>query len=229
MTLRKRSIACSLAVSLALAVLTAVMIAKAATANTRITPDPIVDDHLDAAHGQRMAVLAGGCFWGVQLVFEHVKGVLFVTAGYAGGSTKNPSYEMVSSGLSGHAESVKIIYDPAQVTYGTLLKVFFSVAHDPTEVNRQGPDQGTQYRSIIFYNDADQQRIAQAYIDQTNNAKIFDRKIATQLVPYQPFYQAEAYHQDFAIHNQANPYIYTFDLPKLQDLRKSLPDLYVKN
>ncbi len=195
---------------------------------TASPPDPAVDDSL-APGSQKTAVFAGGCFWGLQLVFEHVKGVTNVTAGYAGGSVKNPSYEMVSSGQTGHAESVKILYDPSQVSYGTLLKVFFSIAHDPTELNRQGPDEGTQYRSVIFYSDPDQQRIAQAYIDQMSHANIFGRKIVTQLVPSQPFYQAEAYHQDFAQHNPFNPYISMFDLPKLDNLKKSLPNLYVKH
>jgi peptide-methionine (S)-S-oxide reductase len=158
-----------------------------------------------------------------------VKGVIYVTAGYAGGSVRNPSYTMVSSGQTGHAESVKIVYDPSKVTYGALLKVFFSVAHDPTQLNRQGPDEGSQYRSIIFFNDENQEHIARAYIAQLTEANEFSHKIVTQVVPYQPFYQAELYHQDYAIHNSFNPYIVMYDLPKLDDLRKSMPDLYVKH
>ncbi|HEY2646753.1 MAG TPA: peptide-methionine (S)-S-oxide reductase MsrA [Candidatus Acidoferrales bacterium] len=178
--------------------------------------------------GKQTVVLSGGCFWGIQLVYEHVKGVVSATSGYSGGTTKSPSYEMVSSGRTGHAESVKIVYDPSKITFGQLLKVFFSVAHDPTELNRQGPDEGTQYRSAIFYGDADQQRIARAYIDQLDQAKVFSHKIVTQLSPVGEFYQAEGYHQDYAIHNRMNPYIMINDLPKVDNLRKQLPDLYVK-
>lgn len=199
-----------------------------ASAKTVTTPDPVVDDSLAATSGKQTVVLSGGCFWGIQLVYEHVKGVLNVTAGYSGGTRKNPSYEMVSSGTTGHAESVKIVYDPSQVTYGQLLKVFFSVAHDPTELNRQGPDEGTQYRSAIFYTDDEQQRIARAYIDQLDQAKVFSQRIVTQLAPLSAFYSAEDYHQDYAIHNRMNPYIMINDLPKVDHLRKQLPDLYVK-
>jgi peptide-methionine (S)-S-oxide reductase len=192
------------------------------------TPDPVVDDSLAATSGKQTVVLSGGCFWGIQLVYEHVKGVVNVTAGYSGGTAKNPSYELVSSGSTGHAESVKIVYDPSQVTYGQLLKVFFSVAHDPTELNRQGPDEGTQYRSAIFYTDDEQQRIARAYIDQLDQAKVFSHRIVTQLAPLSAFYSAEGYHQDYAIHNPMSPYIMINDLPKVDHLRKQLPDLYVK-
>ncbi len=172
--------------------------------------------------------LAGGCFWGMQLVFEHVKGVVSVTAGYSGGSAGTAQYETVSTGETGHAESVKIIYDPSKITFGTLLKVFFSVAHDPTELNYQGPDEGTQYRSAIFYTEDDQKRIAGAYISQLDAAKIFRHKIVTELTPLIAFYPAEAYHQDYAVHNPNSPYIVFNDLPKLDHLRKELPDLYVK-
>ncbi len=204
------------------------LVAFNVSAKKAVTPDPAVDDAPGAKSGPQTVVLSGGCFWGIQLVFEHVKGVVDVKAGYSGGSAKNASYEIVSSGTTGHAESVKIVYDPSQVTYGQLLKVFFSVAHDPTQLNRQDPDEGTQYRSVIFYGDADQQRIAQAYVAQMDQAKVFSHKIVTQIVPLQAFYQAEGYHQDFAIHNPLNPYIRTFDLPKLDNLRKSLPALYVE-
>jgi len=193
------------------------------------TPDPVVDDSLAVTSGKETVVLSGGCFWGIQLVYEHVRGVVNVTAGYSGGTKQNPSYELVSSGTTGHAESVKIVYDPSKVTYGQLLKVFFSVAHDPTELNRQGPDEGTQYRSAIFYRDDEQQRIARAYIDQLDQAKVFSHKIVTQLAPLGAFYPAEDYHQDYAYHNPMNPYIMINDLPKVDHLRKQLPELYVKN
>jgi peptide-methionine (S)-S-oxide reductase len=191
-------------------------------------PDPAVDDSLAATSGKQTVVLSGGCFWGVQLVYEHVKGVVNVTAGYSGGTKPNPSYELVSSGTTGHAESVKIVYDPSQVTYGQLLKVFFSVAHDPTEMNRQGPDEGPQYRSAIFYSNDEQQRIARAYIDQLDQAKVYSHRIVTQLVPLGAFYSAEGYHQDYALHNPMNPYIMINDLPKVDHLKKQLPELYVK-
>jgi peptide-methionine (S)-S-oxide reductase len=177
----------------------------------------------------RRWVIAGGCFWGVQAVFEHVKGVKRATSGYAGGTLTNPDYEAVSSGATGHAESVEVEYDPSQITLGGLLKVFFSVAHDPTELNRQGPDAGTQYRSAIFFGNQDQQRIAQAYVDQLNQAKLFSHPIVTQIAPLKNFYPAEAYHQDYAAHHPDNPYIAMFDLPKVKNLQKQFPNLYVAN
>lgn len=201
---------------------------NAASAVTTL-PDPKVDESLAATKGQETVVLAGGCFWGIQAVFEHVKGVTRATAGYSGGTVANPSYELVSSGTTGHAESVEIVYDPSQITFGRLLKIFFSVAHDPTELNRQGPDEGTQYRSAIFYANESQQRIAQAYIDQLTFSKIFRERIVTQLVPVKAFFPAEEYHQDYAAHNPDNPYIMAYDLPKVNNLRKQFPDLYVKN
>ncbi|MGB9435026.1 MAG: peptide-methionine (S)-S-oxide reductase MsrA, partial [Candidatus Acidiferrum sp.] len=161
---------------------------KSAKAATTI-PDPAVDEKLSSQKGQAKVVLAGGCFWGLQAVFEHVKGVKHVTAGYSGGTLKNPSYEEVSSGQTGHAESIEIEFDPSKVTVGMLLKVFFSVAHNPTELNRQGPDTGTQYRSAIFYENEEQQRIAQAYVDQLNAAKVFSGPIVTQILPFQAFYR----------------------------------------
>jgi peptide-methionine (S)-S-oxide reductase len=173
-------------------------------------------------------VLAGGCFWGIQAVFEHVKGVTSATAGYSGGSAKTAQYETVSTGETGHAESVRVVYDPSQVSFGQLLKVFFSVAHDPTELNRQGPDDGTQYRSVIFWANEDQRKIAQAYIDQLNRAKAFSRPIVTQLTAFQAFYPAEAYHQDYAERHPNEPYIAINDLPKLEHLKQTLPELYVK-
>jgi peptide-methionine (S)-S-oxide reductase len=200
---------------------------NAASATVSIAP-PAVDDALAAQSGQATAVLAGGCFWGVQLVFEHVKGVISATDGYSGGSADTAQYETVSAGGTGHAETVKVVYDPSQITYGRLLQVFFSVATDPTEFNRQGPDEGTQYRSVIFYSNEDQQRIAQAYIAQIDQAHVFRKPIVTQVVPLQAFYQAEAYHQDYATHHPDSMYILTYDAPKLDKLKKSLPDLYVK-
>ena len=199
---------------------------KAATATVTI-PDPAVDAPLAQAKGEQTTVLAGGCFWGIQAVFKHVKGVISATAGYSGGQASTAHYEMVSTGKTGHAESVQVIYDPSQISYGQVLKVFFSVAHDPTELNRQGPDTGTQYRSAIFYANEDQKRIAEAYIDQINQAKVFAGPIVTQVVALNSFYKAEAYHQDYAIHHPDEPYIVINDLPKVANLRKQFPNLYV--
>ncbi|HXA76752.1 MAG TPA: peptide-methionine (S)-S-oxide reductase MsrA [Candidatus Acidoferrales bacterium] len=190
-------------------------------------PDPKVDESPAATKGQETVVLSGGCFWGIQAVFEHVKGVNKATAGYSGGNVKSPSYEDVSSGETGHAESVEVLYDPSKITFGQLLKVFFSVAHDPTQLNRQGPDVGTQYRSAIFFSNPDQQRIAQAYVDQLTQAKVFSNRIVTQILPEKAFYRAEEYHQDYAVHHPDNPYIMMNDLPKVANLKKQLPDLYV--
>jgi peptide-methionine (S)-S-oxide reductase len=192
-------------------------------------PDPKVDESLAATRGRETVVFAGGCFWGIQAVFEHVKGVTKATAGYSGGTVKNPGYEEVSSGTTGHAESVEVVYDPSKITFGQLLKIFFSVAHDPTQLNRQGPDSGTQYRSAIFYQTADQQRIAKAYVDQLGEAKTFSNPIVTQIVAYQAFYRAEDYHQDYAVHNPENPYIMINDLPKVSNLKKQYPGLYVSD
>src|SRR6266550_2395238 len=174
---------------------------KAVTASATAIPDPAVDAPLATAKGEQVAVLAGGCFWGIEAVFEHVKGVKAVKSGYSGGSAGTAQYEKVSTGETGHAESVQIIYDPSQVTYGQLLKVFFSVAHDPTELNRQGPDTGTQYRSAIFYSNDDQRRIALAYIDQLDQAKVFGSPIVTQVGALKAFYEAESYHQNYLAHH----------------------------
>jgi peptide-methionine (S)-S-oxide reductase len=189
-------------------------------------PNPAADEPLNKAKGAQTVVLAGGCFWGIQAVFEHVKGVSSATAGYSGGSAGTAQYETVSTGQTGHAESVRVVYDPSQVSFGQILKVFFSVAHDPTELNRQGPDEGTQYRSVIFYGDEDQRRIAQAYVDQLNVAKVFARPIVTQIVALKAFYPAEGYHQDYAAHHPNDPYIAINDLPKLDHLKQILPELY---
>ena len=179
-----------------------------------------------AAHSKQTAVLAGGCFWGVDAVFKHVKGVANVVSGYSGGSASTAQYETVSTGTTGHAESVKITFDPSQVSYSELLRVFFSVATDPTQLNRQGPDEGTQYRSVIFYADEDQMQIALAYIDQLNKARVFSGPIVTQVVPFKAFYPAEEYHQNFLARNPTYPYIVYNDLPKLRELQKQFPDLY---
>lgn len=190
-------------------------------------PDPKIDLPVAKAKGQQTAVIAGGCFWGIQAVFQHVKGVSSAISGYSGGAAGTAQYETVSTGSTGHAESVKVTYDPSQVTYGQLLKVFFSVAHDPTELNRQGPDSGTQYRSAIFYANDDQKRVAEAYVNQLNRAKVFSHSIVTLVVPLKAFYAAEDYHQDYAIHHPANPYIVINDAPKVANLKQQLPGLYV--
>jgi len=188
-------------------------------------PAPAIDVPLAAAKSHQTAVLAGGCFWGVQAVFQHLKGVSSVTSGYSGGHVKSPSYESVSMGVTGHAETVSIIYDPSQITYGQLLMVFFSVAHDPTQWNRQSPDTGSQYRSAIFFKNEDQKRIAQAYIAQLDAAKVYSRKIVTKVEPFQAFYEAESYHQNYLKNNPDNPYIVYNDLPKLENLKKDFPNL----
>jgi peptide-methionine (S)-S-oxide reductase len=192
-------------------------------------PNPIIDAPLASTKGEQTAVVAGGCFWGVEAVFEHVKGVISVSAGYSGGSANTAHYEMVSEGNTGHAESVQIKYDPSQISYGQLLKVYFAVAHDPTELNRQGPDTGTQYRSAIFYGTEEQKKIAQAYIAQLNKARVFQRPIVTQVVALKAFYEAEGYHQDYALHHPDEPYIAINDLPKVAELRKQLPELYIEH
>lgn len=191
-------------------------------------PDPAVDAPLASKSDKQTAVIAGGCFWGIQAVFQHVKGIKDATSGYSGGSLASPGYEEVSTGSTGHAESVKITFDPSQITYGQLLKVFFSVAHDPTQLNRQGPDTGSQYRSVIFYANEEQQHIAEAYISQLEQAKSFPTRIVTQVVPLKAFYTAEGYHQNYATLHPDNPYIAVNDAPKVEHLRKQLPDLYRK-
>jgi peptide-methionine (S)-S-oxide reductase len=199
---------------------------SSAAASSTPIPDPALDAPLANAKGQQIAVLAGGCFWGIEAVFEHVKGVSDVKSGYAGGSASAAQYEKVSTGQTGHAESVQITYDPSQISYGQLLKVFFSVAHNPTELNRQGPDTGTQYRSAIFYSSEEQKRIAEAYIEQLNKAKVFPRAIVTQVGPLESFHEAEAYHQNYLASHPDQPYIVINDLPKVENLRKQLPGLY---
>jgi peptide-methionine (S)-S-oxide reductase len=189
-------------------------------------PKPVIDAPLAPGKSQQTAVLAGGCFWGVQAVFEHLKGVRSVTAGYSGGHVNSPGYEMVSSGLTGHAESVNITFDPSQISYGQILMIFFSVAHDPTQLNRQGPDDGTQYRSAIFYSNEEQHRIATVYVEQLDAAKVYSRKIVTEVVPFKAFFRAEDYHQDYLQTHSDQPYIVYNDLPKLEHLKKQFPELY---
>ena len=191
-------------------------------------PDPVVDAKLASTKGEQTAVFAGGCFWGIEAVFEHVKGVISASSGYSGGAAETAHYEMVSAGNTGHAESVQVKYDPSQISYGQLLKVYFAVAHDPTQLNRQGPDTGTQYRSAIFFNSAEQKSIADAYITQLNKAGVFKRPIVTQVVALKAFYEAESYHQNYAVQHPDEPYIAINDLPKVAELRKQLPELYVE-
>jgi peptide-methionine (S)-S-oxide reductase len=190
-------------------------------------PAPTTDVALAKTSGKQTAVFAGGCFWGTQAVFERVKGVLKTTTGYSGGSASTATYDQVTTETTGHAESVQVVYDPSKITYGELLRIFFSVAHDPTELNRQGPDVGTSYRSAIFYANDEQKRLATAYIQQLDQAHIFPRPIVTQVVPLKGFYRAEDYHQDYALHNPANPYILVCDRPKIEALKQQFPDLFL--
>jgi len=190
-------------------------------------PAPAVDIPAASVQGPQTAVFAGGCFWGVEAVFRHVKGVSKAVSGYAGGSFKTADYERVSTGSTGHAESVEVTYDPAQVSYGELLRIFFSVAHDPTQLNRQGPDYGTQYRSAIFYVSDEQKRVAQAYIAQLGQAKAYPSAIVTQVIALPAFYAAEAYHQNYLALHPTQPYIVMHDLPKLAQLKQQFPDRYV--
>jgi peptide-methionine (S)-S-oxide reductase len=190
-------------------------------------PAPEVDAARSQISGRQTAVVSGGCFWGVQAVFQHVKGVISATSGYAGGSAKTADYESVSSGGTGHAESVEIVYDPSEITYGELLRVFFSVAHDPTELDRQGPDEGPQYRSSIFYSNQEQKKIAEAYVAQLDAAKVFRHRIVTKVVALEGFYPAEAYHQNYAALHPEQPYIRFNDAPKVEHLKQEFPELYV--
>jgi peptide-methionine (S)-S-oxide reductase len=190
-------------------------------------PAPTADVALAAKPAKQKAVFAGGCFWGTQSVFERVRGVLKTTAGYSGGTAETAHYDQVSSETTEHAESVEIVYDPSQITYGTLLRIFFSVAHDPTQKDRQGPDVGRSYRSVIFFDSRDQERIAKAYIAQLDAAHVFPAKIVTEVTPLEAFYPAEDYHQDYALHNPDNPYIQVCDRPKIEALKEQFPDLFV--
>jgi len=204
----------------------ALVSASGASGANAAVPKPSVDAAIATVKSEQTAVVAGGCFWGIQAVFQHVKGVISATSGYSGGAAKTAEYELVSTGETGHAESVKITYDPSRITYGQLLRVFFSTAHDPTQLDRQGPDEGSQYRSVIFYDSNEQKHIAEAYIAQLEKARVFGRPIVTQVVPLKGFYPAEAYHQDYAAHHPSNPYIVYNDAPKVAHLREQFPDLY---
>jgi len=195
------------------------------TSAATTVPAPVVDEHA-GSDSDRVAVFAGGCFWGIEAVFEHVKGVKNAISGYSGGTASTAHYDIVSTGKTGHAESVQVLYDPSQITYGQLLQIFFSVAHDPTQLNRQGPDEGPQYRSAIFFVNPEQQHIAQAYIDQLNQAKVFGKRIATEVVRLDMFYPAEASHQDYAAHHPNDLYIVMNDAPKVERLRQQFAQLY---
>ncbi len=188
-------------------------------------PAPTLDEHVPTAHSET-AVFAGGCFWGVQTTFQRIKGVTATTAGYSGGSSATATYDQVSAETTGHAESVKIVFDPTRISYGTLLRVFFSVVHDPTQLNRQGPDVGYSYRSVIFFTSPEQQKIATDYIAQLDAAHVFPKKIVTQVVPLKAFYDAEDYHQDYAEKNPNNPYIQICDVPKVAALKQQFPELF---
>jgi peptide-methionine (S)-S-oxide reductase len=197
----------------------------AAAEAAHLVPPPAVDE--TASHGStEVAVFAGGCFWGVQGVFQHVSGVANAVSGYTGGEAKTAEYETVSTGTTGHAESVQVTFDPQKISYGKLLQIYFSVAHNPTELNYQGPDQGTQYRSAVFPANAEQARVAKAYIDQLNQAKVFASPVVTRIEPGKTFYPAEGYHQNYLTLHPDNPYIAINDLPKIEDLKRMFPDVY---
>lgn len=212
---------------LSVAVLLAVLFGVSGHATTRQPiPAPVKDAALAPKSGKKVAVFAGGCFWGTQSVFERVRGVTATTAGYAGGSAATATYDQVTTETTGHAESVRVVYDPAKITYGKLLQIFFSVAHDPTQLNRQGNDEGTSYRSAIFYTDEEQRAISQAYIAQLDAARVFPAKIVTEVTPLKGFYDAEFYHQDYALHHPDNPYIQVCDRPKIEALKEQFPELF---
>jgi len=192
----------------------------------REIPAPALDEVTAQGSASETAVLAGGCFWGVQGVYQHVKGVSSAVSGYAGGESSTAQYEIIGSGMTGHAESVSVTFDPRVISYSRILQIYFSVAHDPTQLNRQGPDMGTQYRSTIFPTSPEQAKVATAYIDQLNRAQIFDAAIVTTIEPDRQFYPAEDYHQDFLTLNPNYPYIVINDLPKIEDLKTFFPDLY---
>jgi peptide-methionine (S)-S-oxide reductase len=203
-------------------------LATCSRAASRVSlPEPEVDDPLAATSSRVSVVIAGGCFWGIEELYQHVRGVTDAVSGYSGGSARNAKYDLVSMGNTGHAESVRVTYDPSKITYGQLLRIFFSVAHDPTQKGGQGPDVGPQYRSVIFAADDHQQQIAAAYIAQLTAASVFKRRIMTKVVPLTAFYEAEAYHQDYAVHNPRQPYIVINDLPKVDALKKQFPQVYV--
>jgi peptide-methionine (S)-S-oxide reductase len=203
-------------------------LATACAQNERAAPIPPakVDVARVQSSSKQTAVFAGGCFWGTQAVFERVKGVIQTTAGYSGGAANTANYDDVSTETTGHAESVRVVYDPSKITYGELLRVFFSVAHDPTQLNRQGPDVGTSYRSVIFYANDDQKRIAEAYIAQLDAAHVFPKPIVTQVTPLKAFYPGEDYHQDYALKNPTSMYTFICDRPKIAALKQQFPELF---
>lgn len=215
----------SLAIVAAVALAT---LAGPAVASPTALPDPLVDTDGAKITGTQTAVFAGGCFWGVEGVFEHVKGVTQVVSGYAGGKADTATYDQVSTGTTGHAESVRVSYDPKRISYGQLLKIFFAVAHNPTELNRQGPDSGTQYRSAIFFGNEEQQKVATAYIAQLQKVHAFPAPIVTQVTPLSVFYDAEAYHQNYLALHPHQMYIVVNDLPKVANLKREFPALYVE-
>lgn len=225
--LKKRAIVARASPLLALLLVLPLLACTASAASKTPIAAPLLDQPLAASNGKQTAVFAGGCFWGTQAVFERVKGVLKTTAGYAGGSAATATYAQVTTETTGHAESVQVVYDPSRISYGTLLRIFFSVAHDPTELNRQGPDVGPSYRSVIFYENDEQKRLATAYIAQLDREKAFRKPIVTQVTPLKGFYPAESYHQDFALKNPDNPYIQICDRPKIEALKLQFPGLFV--
>ena len=198
---------------------------SAATEKAVLLPAPAFDTAAPAHAATETAVFAGGCFWGVQAVFQHTRGVLNAVSGYSGGTRETATYSSIGSGRTGHAEAVQVSYDPKQISYGQLLQIYFSVAHDPTQLNRQGPDSGTQYRSAIFYGTDSQKQVAERYIAQLDAARLYPRKIVTQLTPLSAFYPAEAYHQDYATRNPNSAYIRRFDQPKVANLKAVMPAL----
>jgi peptide-methionine (S)-S-oxide reductase len=202
------------------------IISRSSAAEARVVPAPAIDEPTAGAPASEVAVLAGGCFWGVQGVFQHVEGVTRAVSGYAGGDMKSAHYETVSGGGTGHAESVQVTFDPRKISYGRILQIYFSVVHDPTELNRQGPDVGTQYRSAIFPQNAEQARIAKAYIAQLDQAHVYNAAIVTRIEPDKMFFPAEAYHQDFLTRHPSYPYIVFNDLPKIEALKRLFPQVY---
>jgi peptide-methionine (S)-S-oxide reductase len=214
-----------------LGLITIVSVVAASSSGVAAATSPLPAAKLDASPashtGSQKAIFAGGCFWGIQSVFGRVRGVTKTTAGYAGGSAATATYDQVTTETTGHAESVEVIYDASKITYGQLLRIFFSVAHDPTQLNKQGPDVGTSYRSAIFYVSEEQRKIASAYIEQLNQARVFPKPIVTQLTPLKGFYRAEDYHQDYALNHPDNPYIQVCDRPKIEALRQQFPEYFV--
>ncbi|MES2635022.1 MAG: peptide-methionine (S)-S-oxide reductase MsrA [Pseudomonadota bacterium] len=224
--MKKQISTLGLTATLALAIGGSLLLAGNSVAEKAVPLPPAAYEQPAATAGTQTAIFAGGCFWGVQAVFQHTKGVLNAVSGYAGGDKATANYGAVTRGTTGHAEAVEVTYDPAQVSYAKLLQIYFSVAHDPTQLNRQGPDRGTQYRSAIFYKDAQQKEVAQRYIAQLDAARAFPARIVTQLAPLAAFHPAEAYHQDYATRNPQSPYIVTFDAPKIVNLKAVMPEVF---